>query len=290
MKSIFSRLKSSIKVGKMLLLVCLVALVSYFCLFPQLFYCQTIGLSGFRFAGDDLFVSSEILESHHHLLRSIIHSAEMRVDSFYSGLRSKPKLIICATPAEYERYCSGVEGAGCSLGTPWGESFIVVNMEGINVDVISHELSHIELLKRLGWWETTFRVPQWFNEGIALMLDRRFVDIQDPVGRYLAYSDEWLSYSGGQMILELDEIASLKTFFRGKPRQVMLAYMTSGMEVSYWVASMDSTGFSQFLHLMESGLSFAEAYGKVQDLNQFKYRKILPMNPLRLRRSNSKGG
>ncbi len=103
----------------------------------------------------------------------------MRIDSFWLGKQAKPKLIICGTPQEYQKYCQSTEGAGCSLGTPWGQSYVILNAQGLNVDVISHEMSHVELLDRLGWWKTTMDIPQWFNEGTALMLDRRFVNNPD---------------------------------------------------------------------------------------------------------------
>ena len=207
----------------------------------------------------------------------------MRVDSFYAGKKSNPVYIICTSSLQYEKYCNGTEGAGCSLGTPWGESWIVLNLEGINIDVASHELSHIELLERLGWWKITFQVPQWFTEGVALMLDRRFVYTSDPVERYMEFYDEWLYCTGGgQVILELDEVTSVKQFFAGGQKQVMCAYMTSGMEVSYWLASMKKDGFLQFLVLSNSSASFESAYRDAEKLNKMRYVGKLPVNPLRL--------
>jgi len=207
----------------------------------------------------------------------------MRVDSFYNGRHARPVLIITSNTDQYSKYCKGSEGAGCSLATPWGESFIVISPEGLDVDVISHEMSHIELSKRLGWYKTTREVPQWFNEGLALMLDRRFVGNTDPSLRYLDYMDEWLYYTGGgQFIRELDEIESLKGFFAGSQRETMLAYMTSGMEVAYWLAAMDGQGFQEFLKLEKSGYSFEKGYMLAGMKNHNKSAVKLPRNPLRL--------
>ena len=274
---------SILKVVKFLIAGVFAAALSYFFLFPQLFYCQTIYLSDFRQLPDGVFVSPAVKPDQQQLIQKVVSGAEMRVDSFYSGQKSQPIFIICTSPEQYEKYCNGTEGEGCSVGTPWGETWIVLNLDGINIDVTSHELSHVEMLARLGWWKITFDVPQWFNEGVALMLDRRFVEDSDPVGRYVAYYDEWLYYTGGgQIILELDEINTLKGFFKGSQKQVMLAYMTSGMEVSYWMASMKRDGFLQFLKLAGSGASFENAYRSAEKINRIKYANKLPVNPLRL--------
>jgi hypothetical protein len=261
----------------------IVGAVSYYFLFTQLFYCQSVRFTGFQSAGQRVFVSPRLSPPGYPLIKKLIREAEMRVDSFYQGKKSSPTYIICSTLIEYQKYCSATEGAGCSLGTPWGESFVVLNPDGFNADVISHELSHAELLSRMGWWNVTFNVPQWFNEGIALMVDRRFVDSTDPVERYMHYNDEWLYQTGGgQMILELDEIATMKTFFHGNPKRVMLAYMTAAAEVSYWLASMKEEGFSEFLRLMSSGQSFKLAYRSAENQSKSAKNYFLPHNPLRL--------
>lgn len=274
---------SILKVVKFLIAGVFAATLSYFFLFPQLFYCQTIYFSDFRQLPDGVFVSPAVKPDQQQLIQKVVSGAEMRVDSFYSGKESHPIFIICTSPEQYEKYCNGTEGEGCSVGTPWGETWIVLNLDGINIDVTSHELSHVELLARLGWWKITFDVPQWFNEGMALMLDRRFVNDRDPVGQYISYYDEWLYYTGGaQIILELHEISSLRQFFNGSQKQVMLAYMTSGMEVSYWMASMKKDGFSQFLKLSASGASFESAYGLAEKMNRLQNANSLPVNPLRL--------
>jgi hypothetical protein len=259
--------------------------LSYLFLFPQLFYCQIIPFSEFIRVQEHVFVSPEIPPIQYKSIQKLIKSSETRIDSFYGGKKSRPFIIICTTGSQYQRYCSSNDGAGCSVGTPWGKSYVVLNLQGINTDVISHEMSHVELLERLGWWKTTFQVPQWFNEGVALMVDRRFVNNSDPVERYAEYTDEWLYYTGGgQIIRELHQISDMKTFFSGNQKQVMLAYMTSGMEISYWLASMRDDGFRYFLNLISSGYSFRDAYSEAGTRSRSASYRELPLNPLRLDR------
>ncbi|QRR02025.1 hypothetical protein [Dyadobacter sandarakinus] len=270
------------RTGKILLTGFFVLAASFFFLYPQIFYCEMIRFSSFQEAGDRHYFSPGISPKHYRKINRTIALAEARVDSFYHGKKSKPVFIICNRPDEYRRYCSSNEGAGCSIGTPWGSGFVVLNGQDANVDVASHELSHMELLTRLGWWKVTTRVPQWFNEGLALMLDKRFVNNPDPIGRYLDYMDEWQYYTGGgQELTELRDMEWLNDFFSGGQRQVMLAYMSSGMEVAYWLVLSEANGLSVFLEQMQQGKSFEDAYEAVQSRRKSILFKKLPTNPLR---------
>jgi hypothetical protein len=258
-------------------------------LYPQIFNCEIIRLSGFHQLRADVFVSPGLsAASFRNVLRDV-RKAEARVDSFYMGKVSRPAIIICTSPDEYKKYCSSTEGAGCSLGTPWGSSFIVLNLQEMNVDVISHEMSHIELLSRVGWWKTTMDVPQWYNEGLALMLDQRFVSNRDSIGRYVDYLDEWSYYTkGGQEILELENIRTVKDFFSGDQRHVMLAYMSAGLEVSYWLYHSGEGSVDQLIKGLRAGGKFEDVYWLVEQSRKGKVRVLkLPPNPLRRPRKNS---
>jgi hypothetical protein len=281
--------KLGLRFGKVLLTGFVVLAVSVAFLYPQLFYCQIVSFSDFSSEKGSVYFSPEIKRVHFSILKNLIAKSEARVDSFYSGRKSDPVFIICSNIEQYEKYCRSTEGAGCSIGTPWGNNYIVLNAQGLNVDVISHEMSHIELLERIGWWKTTFDIPQWFNEGIALMLDRRFVSNPDPADRYFEYMDEWLYYTrGGQEILELEDISTIREFFSGEQRQVMLAYMTAGMEVSYWLARVGDSGFRNFINDMHRGNSFSDAYANVEKASKHAPAVGLPENPLRFEDSKKK--
>lgn len=272
-----------IKYAKRLITGALVIVVSFIFLYPQLFSCEVIRFSEFNEQSENIFISPEINPAQFNQIKKIIADSQMRIDSFFSGRKSSPVIIICSNPEQYEKYCSSTEGAGCSLASPWGSSFIILNLQGINVDVASHEMSHIELMKRLGWWKTANDVPQWFNEGVALMLDKRFVSNADPIGRYYDYMDEWLYYTrGGQEVLELKDISSVKGFFNGSQQYVMLAYMSSGLEISYWLAHTRNHNIKRFIVQMNTGKSFAESYKHAELPGKPNPRNKLPLNPLRI--------
>jgi hypothetical protein len=269
--------------GKYIIVGLVVVLSSLAFLYPQIFNCEMVRFSDLRSLEQNIYGSPSMPSSQVKQVLKYINQSETRVDSFYLGKLSEPVIIVCSNPEEYVKYCRSTEGAGCSLGTPWGSTFIILNVQEINVDVVSHEMSHTELLTRLGWWKTTMQVPQWFNEGLALMLDKRFVNNQHPIGRYMEYMDEWLYYTrGGQEILELEDIVSVKDFFRGNQQYVMLAYMTSGLEVSFWLHNTGPNGVGRFIANMQQGQNFESAYRNAEQQNREKSKQSrLPLNPLR---------
>ncbi|MCU0338372.1 MAG: hypothetical protein MUE30_00685 [Spirosomaceae bacterium] len=239
--------------------------VSYFVLFPQVWHCEWVGYSSFREIAPRFFVSPDTPPIHQQKATRAIVEAEARVCHFWGKRVGKPTVILCHTTAQYERYCHSDEGAGCSIGTPWGASYIVLNLDGLNTDVIAHEMCHDELFTRLGWWTTTRQIPQWFNEGLALMVDYRFVPLTDSVQRYIDYKDEYLFRSnGGQIMLDLKQIASTRGFFGGDEQHVMLAYMSAGAEVARWLATVGEQRLSALTERVARGESFAKVYAEIE--------------------------
>jgi hypothetical protein len=244
-----------------LLFVIPALIISYYVLFPHLWHCQWIGYSDFRKVKSNFYTSPTTPPKYLQKATQSIEEARKRIAELWGKPVGDATIILCESTEQYHRYCNSDEGAGCSIGTPWGASFIVLNLDGLNTDVIAHEMCHDELFTRLGWWKTTREIPQWFNEGLALMVDYRFVATSDSVQRYLDYKDE-CSYvsNGGQTVLNLNEISSLHGFFSGTESHVMLAYMTSGMEISRWLANTGAQNVPRLIERIKSGETFDSAY------------------------------
>ncbi|WP_373512610.1 hypothetical protein [Persicitalea sp.] len=259
-----------------------VAFVSYYFLYSHIFYCQTVAFSSFEKINEKLYVSAGTDAAQRQRMYEAVGKARQRIEAFWGKSLGNATLILCSNPEEYQKYCHSSEGAGCSLGTPWGDSYIVLNLFGLNVDVVSHEMCHDELFTRLGWWKTTTQIPQWFNEGLALMLDRRFVPETEPMKRYLSYKDEWLYLThGAQEVLELKNLKTMRGFFGGNQRHVMLAYMSAGMEVSYWLLLTGPESVRALLDTLRRGGDFAETYGNLKTAGESQRRVPPSFYPLR---------
>ena len=234
-------------------------------LYPQLLRCELAVYNGFSAQAPRLYIHREVSTEQRRSALVAVRKAEKRVRAFWGQKQGRARILVCSSVDQYERYCRSREGAGCSLASPWGSSYIVLNHDGLNTDVISHEMCHDELFTRLGWWVVARQIPQWFNEGLALMLDYRFVAETDPSLRHHAYQEEWRYLSQGEQPLTLTQLKSVSDFFGGDSRHVMLAYMTSAREVARWLEVVGDKGLSELIEaLTQQGHSFEEAYKNIE--------------------------
>ncbi|OIN60576.1 hypothetical protein [Arsenicibacter rosenii] len=247
--------------------------ISYLFLFPELFRCQTV-----RFSADfrplaqtpmPVYIQRNTPDSLQKKLIQHITASTTRLHAFWnvkkgSRLAGNATIIFCADPETYNRYCGqkAESSAGCSLGAPWGEAYLILGPDGNNVDVIAHERCHDELLARLGWWTVQRQIPQWFNEGLALMVDYRFSPAtHNPRLRYEKLHDEWLFRGqSSQESTDLQEIETMEQFFSGSPYRVLLAYLTSATEVARWLAFSGPDGLPTLMANLDAGESFGVVY------------------------------
>lgn len=220
--------------------------------FPQVWACSTVRFRGFNEAAPAVFMSLNIPERHHPLLLKRLRLASGRVRQLWGGQQGRPVVICCGSQAEYERFCPLHEGAGCSLSTPVG-AWVVLHPAGLGADVMAHELAHAELAARLSW-RAAGRVPQWFDEGLALQLDERF-------GPYAATA------GASGFPAKLNDLSTLEGFFgkegRKPPGALAAAYGRSGREVARWYAVAGPGGLRALAEQLRQGRAFAEAYTAV---------------------------
>jgi hypothetical protein len=197
--------------------------------FPQFFRCLFVAYDDFDEIKPMIFIEKMIPQKQKDTLMKDIVLAKKRIVGFWGKQEGIAKIIFCKNAETYKKYCQSSEGAGCSIGTPFG-SWIILNQDGLNVDVIAHEMCHDELMTRLGWWKTKNEIPTWFDEGLALMLDYRFVSSQDSIQRYIDYRTE-LSYLTPHPI-SLEELTTQKDFFGQNQLFTKIAYFSSAVAVS----------------------------------------------------------
>ena len=262
-----------------ILLLLIVLPVGFLVLYPQLWRCMQIqGNPDFKaLAGQpNVYVNRTTVKKQAARLTTHLQTARTRLLRFWGDRRGRATLIYCPQQADYEQYCIGGEGAGCSLGTPWGESFLVLGPDGNNADVIAHEGCHDELFARLGWWRTKREIPVWFNEGLALMVDYRFSppdlwEHPDSTARpnYFDTDDGMMAFAQPPM-LKLTGLETTRDFFGGSSEHIMLAYQTAAAEVSGWLRVVGRAGVPALTNAVVDGQDFKEAY---LNLEQAKRRK-----------------
>lgn len=198
-------------------------------LFPQFLRCFFVEYDNFQEIKPNIFVEESTTKKQQESLVEYVESAKKRLKIFWGSKKGQARIIFCKNSNTYQKYAKTTEGAGFSIGTPLG-SWIILNQEGLNVDVIAHEMCHDELMTKLGWWKTKQEIPTWFDEGLALMLDYRFVSTQDSIQRYIDYRTE-LRYLS-PIPIPLNELNTQKDFFGQGELFTKIAYFTSAVEVS----------------------------------------------------------
>lgn len=244
-------------------------------LYPHLLRCMLVSRSGdFRPLPDrasthPLYIRTTVSARQQMLFRTHSRAAQARIGRFWGGQRGRAVLIYCPNQADYARYCAGGEGAGCSLGTPWGDAYLVLGPEGNNVDVIAHELCHDELFARLGWWQIKRQIPQWFNEGLALLVDYRFSspDVWEHPDSTVGSADTPNIRHFGfppRPMIPLAELVTTADFFGGDYGRVMLAYQTAADEVERWLRRVGRPGLLTLTNAVATGESFDQAYQRLE--------------------------
>ncbi|GAB4031595.1 hypothetical protein GCM10028774_09660 [Spirosoma jeollabukense] len=156
------------------------------------------------------------------------------------------------------------------MGTPWGTSYLVLGPDGNNPDVIAHELCHDELFARLGWWRVKRQIPQWFNEGLALMVDYRFTnpsvwDKPDSLQQALSTAgDDDLMVFLQHPMLKLADLETTRDFFGGDSFHTMLAYQTAAEEVARWLAVVGRSGVPALSNALATGHEFSDTYRQLE--------------------------
>lgn len=217
------------KIVRYLLTILIAILLAFIWVFPQFFSCLFVAYDDFDEVKEGIFIEKILSKKQSDSLLLNVLAAKKRVSGFWGKQFGVAKIICCKNATTYQKYCQSSEGAGCSIGTPLG-SWIILNTDGLNTDVIAHEMCHNELMTRVGWWKTKQHIPTWFDEGLALMLDRRFVSSQDSIQRYIDYQAE-LRYLSPRPI-PLTELTTQKAFFGQNELFTKIAYFSSAMAVS----------------------------------------------------------
>lgn len=123
---------------------------------------------GFDRLEANVFVDRDATPDQRSEAHAIAVGALDRIGAFYGGRQSAPDLFLCTTAACYSRI-----GGGGSHGMTILDLALFLSPQGFTPVDATHELSHIELHKRLGRLKTLRRaIPQWFDEGVAVVVSK----------------------------------------------------------------------------------------------------------------------
>ncbi len=216
-----------------------------FIIFPQETRSILIDFSDFKKDGSlyfNLTTSKNTADS----IESLIAKATKRVSHFWSGEKSSPVFIYCEQPADFKKYSVNPAAPAvtyCKLG-----EHIVLSKDGIDLDIIAHEISHAELFARVGFYIWTFKLPDWFKHGLAMQNDYR---------NY--YSIDTLKARTNNL-RTMPDITLFKTgaqFYSGTKDEIMVRYMTAKYFVGNWYTKEK---LGRLINDLNAGKSFEESF------------------------------
>ena len=217
-------------------MVLLIGLLGMFWVFPQPFLIAHAKYFTFQKHTDKLYSSVPLSAQKKRLLDKYYQKASSRISRFWGDKQGTASVFYCDQTDTYNQLCQSPKGSGCSIITPFG-SWIVLNPNGMNTDVIAHEMCHDELASRMGWWKTKTQLPKWLDEGLALQLDHRFVSSTDSIQRFFDYKTELRRFSmNNQVSIPLENLQTEEDFFGGDAVYTQLAYLTSATEVAKMIS------------------------------------------------------
>ncbi len=179
-------------------------------------------------------------------LKEILPLAEDRIKGLYGDKISNPKIIYCATDEDYLKFGVPILTPACArikIGT-----YMVISKDGLALDIIAHELAHVELYERIGLLNTIMDMQAWFDEGLAMQVDYRDY-----------YSEETLRSKTNNLetLPDVQAMKNYQQFGAGTKEQVKLNYMTARYEISRWYTPEK---LESFLASINSGNTLEQSF------------------------------
>lgn len=112
----------------------------------------------------------------------LVENAKDAVGDFFGGEMAASPDFLCLQGSALGLAVSH----GSARFAPLMPTIIVLGPEGQNPDVAAHEGAHAELAERTSVLLRTYRLPTWFDEGLAMQLDGREAYLAQALSGYLA--------------------------------------------------------------------------------------------------------
>lgn len=169
------------------------------------------------------------------LLTDIARSKQTIAHFFGGELHSEPMIYACVTNSCFQKFS---EVHPYIEAKALGDTTILLAEAGCNETIITHEMTHIELHKRLGKHTNLHRIPMWFDEGLAILA------CQDP--RYMQDVPLFLGDVRKNLRTERQWLFAVS--------QHQKPYQQSYQAVKQWHANVGTQGLLQTIeHMKQTG-------------------------------------
>ncbi len=112
----------------------------------------------------NIFVDPAMSARQQQQFLQTVQQSKDEISIFFGGMKSSPKIYACSTKTCFSKF-----GGVSAKAKSFDDNRVLLSMRGLDKITLTHELSHVELHKRLGSSQVWNKVPMWFDEGLAVM-------------------------------------------------------------------------------------------------------------------------
>ena len=182
-----------------------------------------IDYRGLEEVAPGIFATSEVTPDQRLEFVHLHAAAKLRISNTFGATRASPLIVMGGTEA-LRRLIPGSSSFATTVYIPY-RSCVVVGPQGHEVDILAHELLHAEIHDRVGHWQRLTQIPTWFDEGLAMQVDRR--------ERY-AWSLKADAVDSGLV----KQWTTRSQFFAGNDEQLTRHYAMAREEVRLWLQKL----------------------------------------------------
>ncbi|WP_368488831.1 hypothetical protein [Clostridium sp. BJN0013] len=192
--------------------------------------CYTVSLSNFKEVTKNIYIQRDITDGDISNILNDISKSKDIVAQLYGSFNANPIFIISKDTTALKKF--GVENRTSATQKTIVETYIILGPDGLNTNVISHELTHSELAYRIDKIKCS-KIPVWFDEGMAMQVDNR-----------PQYSEEqWIRKTeNGVKVPNMTELDSYTQFYANDLDIRVLNYTLAKHEVHKWLSTVGQKG------------------------------------------------
>lgn len=213
-------------------------------------HCIFIEQADLKRLNDHLYIDPKMSQEELELFAKRLAEGTARAKKIYKELNSKPIIIAGDEVNTLKDFGLSSRGVAVSHNTIFSD-YIIVGPNGMDSDVIAYEISHNELVDRVGWINIK-KIPAWFDEGLAMQLDERVTLTEN----------EWENrLNRGAGIPNLSYMNTPEEFGTG---DTGLNYAAAKYEVKRWLAVVGQNGLQELIQKIKKGEDFYQSYKAVE--------------------------
>jgi hypothetical protein len=218
---------------------------AHFMVFPQETGCIFISLSNLEHK-QNVYYSTTINTTQLENLFRLKKVAENKVKGFWKeNALLDYTLIYCNSEKEYNKY--GNPNTPATTQRKLG-AYVVLSNDGVDEQIIAHEITHTILYNHIGWYKAIYKIPTWFEEGLAMQVDDR---------EKYAVDSLQVKIANGLVLLGVSTIADGAQFYSGGDDAITQHYVTAKYIIQEW---LKTHSLKRFIEAMKSGVAFKNAY------------------------------